>query len=118
MRNLSGKKKIFPQEQRENAASRPRHGFKKLPEKWTRQKVARAYNDAPLRGIPKSLLLQKCAERYDFPFLSKKRQNGLNFTSTTTKTLTATQETLLINLIKSDTNSVTKIAVFFVYKTF
>ena len=46
------------------------------------------------------------------PFLSKKRQNGLNFTSTTTKTLTATHQIPLMNLIKLDTNSVTKIAVF------
>ena len=66
------KKKILPQEQRENAASRPRHGFKKLPEGWTRQKVARAYNDAPLRGIPKSLFLQKWAEKYDFPLSQQK----------------------------------------------
>ena len=30
------KKKILPQEQQDNAASRSRHGFKNLPEGWTR----------------------------------------------------------------------------------
>ena len=43
------KEKMLPQEQREIAALRPKSSFKKLPTGWTREKVARAYNDAPLK---------------------------------------------------------------------
>ena len=41
-------------------------------EGWTREKVARAYNDAPLKGIPKSLFLEKWAEKYNFPLGQQK----------------------------------------------
>ena len=61
------KKKMNPRDQRKHAASKPRHSFKNLPEGWTREKVARAYETAPLRGIPKSTWLEKWAEKYDFP---------------------------------------------------
>ena len=61
------KKKMNPRDQRKYAASKPRHSFKNLPEGWTREKVARAYETAPLRGIPKSTWLEKWAEKYDFP---------------------------------------------------
>jgi len=58
------KKKMDPRDQRKYAASKPRHSFKNLPEGWTREKVARAYETAPLRGIPKSTWLEKWAEKY------------------------------------------------------
>ena len=61
------KKKMDPRDQRKYAASKPRHSFKNLPEGWTREKVARAYETAPLRGILKSTWLEKRAEKYDFP---------------------------------------------------
>ena len=61
------KKKMNPHDQRKYAAIKPRHSFKNLPERWTREKVARAYETAPLRGILKSTWLEKRAEKYDFP---------------------------------------------------
>ena len=61
------KKKMNPHDQRKYAAIKPRHSFKNLPEGWTREKVARAYETAPLRGILKSTWLEKRAEKYDFP---------------------------------------------------
>ena len=63
---------LLPQKQREIGALRPRSSFKKRPTGWTREKVARAYNDAPLKGIPKSLFLEKWAEKYDFPLGQQK----------------------------------------------
>ena len=67
---------LLLQKQREIAALRPRSSFKKRPTGWTREKVARAYNDdAPLRGIPKSLFLEKLAKKYDFP-LSQQKLSG------------------------------------------
>ena len=66
------KEKMLPQEQREIAALRPKSSFKELPTGWTREKVARACNDAPLKGIPKSLFLEKWAGKYDFPLGQQK----------------------------------------------
>ena len=63
---------LLPQKQREIAALRPRSSFKKRPTGWTREKVARAHDDAPLRGIPKSLFLEKLAKKCDFPFSQQK----------------------------------------------
>ena len=44
------KKKMNPRDQRKYAASKPRHSFKNLPEGWTRETVAHAYETAQLRG--------------------------------------------------------------------
>jgi len=63
---------MLPQEQREIAALRPKSSFKKFPTGWTLEKVARAYNDAPLKGIPKSLFLEKWTKKYDFPLGQQK----------------------------------------------
>ena len=54
----SDKKKMNPRHQRKYAVSKPRYSFKNLPKGWTREKVARAYETAPLRGIPKSTWLE------------------------------------------------------------
>ena len=59
-------------DQRKYAASKPRHSFKHLPEGWTRDKVARAYETALLRGIPKSTWLEKLPQKYDFPLCERK----------------------------------------------
>ena len=62
------KKKMNPHDQQKYAASKPRHRYKNLPKEWTREKIARAYETTPLRGIPtKSTWLEKRAEKYDFP---------------------------------------------------
>ena len=61
------KKKMKTRKQRKYAANKPRLSFKNLPEEWTREKVARAYEAAPLRGIPKSTWLEKWAQKYDSP---------------------------------------------------
>ena len=60
------KKKMNPRDQRKYVASKPKHSFKNLPKRWSREKVARAYETALLRGIPKSTWLEKWAEKYDF----------------------------------------------------
>ena len=61
------KKKMNPHDQRKYAVIKTRHSFKNLSEGWTRERIARAYETAPLRGIPKSTWLEKWAEKYDFP---------------------------------------------------
>ena len=59
-------------EQRNHAASKRKHSFKNLPDGWTRQKFARAYEESPRRGVPKSDWLKKCAQKYDFPLCRRK----------------------------------------------
>ena len=61
------KKKMNPRDQQKYVASKSRHSFKSLPEGWSREKVACAYETVPLRGIPKSTWLEKRAEKYDIP---------------------------------------------------
>ena len=104
---------LLPQKQREIGALRPRSSFKKRPTGWTREKVPRAYNDAPLRGIPKSLFLEKLAKKYDFPLSQQKAARWVDkYINVMLKIQTSTQKNPLLNLIKSDTKFSSKIAVF------
>ena len=104
---------LLPQKQREIAALRPKSSFKKRPTGWTREKVPRAYNDAPLRGIPKSLFLEKLAKKYDFPLSQQKAARWVDkYINVMLKIQTSTQKNPLLNLIKSDTKFSSKIAVF------
>ena len=66
------KKKMTPQEQREDASSKAKHSHKALPQGWTREKVARAYSEAPSRGCPKGVWLESWNKKYDFPLCHRK----------------------------------------------
>jgi len=52
--------------QQRKASYKPKESFKNLPEGWTRDKVAIAYDGAPLRRIPKNIFMKKWNEKYDF----------------------------------------------------
>ena len=58
--------------QRRKISSISKQSFKELPEGWTREKVAVAYDSAPKRGVPKSVFLEKWNQKYDFKLTKQK----------------------------------------------
>ena len=71
-RNPQVEIKMDPLTQQRKVSYKPKQSFKNLPEGWTREKVAIAYDGAPLRGVPKNIFIKKWNEKYDFKLTSRK----------------------------------------------
>ena len=57
---------------RRKISSISKKSLKEMPEGWTREKVAVAYDSAPKRGVPKSVFLDKWNQKYDFKLTKQK----------------------------------------------
>ena len=62
----------------------------------------KAYKEAPLRRVPKSVWLQKWAQKYDFPLCKRKAGRWVKKKFKTMQTKKETQKKVFVNLIKWD----------------